>query len=691
MAAKLGILAGGGALPGRLARAAHGAGREVVIVAFQGHTEPATVEGLPHLWTRFGAAAEIFAFLRREQVVELVFAGPVRRPALSEILPDWQAAKILAKIGSRSLGDDGLLRAVSNSLESEGFRVVGIHEILTDLLAPAGRLGRHAPDATAEADINRGVEVVTVLGRLDVGQAAVVQQGLVLGVEGIEGTDALIARCGSLRRAGPGGVLVKLKKPQQDRRLDLPTIGVTTVKGAAAAGLRGIAVEAGSALIIDRADAIAAADRLGLFLVGVAGGEAGPGAKGPSERDGAGPSASPGPPPLTLFVIAGEPSGDVLGARLIGALKARAAAEGRPLRLLGVGGPRMVAEGLQTLFPMADLALMGVFELLPRLPRLIRRLGQTVAAIRDLTPDAVITIDAPGFSFRVGRRLRAGRHAVRGVPLIHYVAPTVWAWRPERARKIAAFLDHLLVILPFEPPWFEREGLACTFVGHSIIESGADRGDGAAFRARHGLTATDRLIAVLPGSRTTELKRLLPDFAATLARIVPDHPGLVAVVPAVAHLADRVRAAVAGWPLRTIVVEGDAEKYDAFAAAEAALAASGTVALELALAGLPSVIAYRLNALSVALYRRLIKTKYVNLVNIMHDRMVVPELLQEHCTPDRLATALTRLLDDSGARAAQIEALSTVDRWLGAGGPPPSERAAAAVWQIATQPRGERP
>ena len=683
MAAKLAILAGGGSLPARLAHAARGAGREVAMVAFEGHTEPAAVAGLPHLWTRLGAVADIFAFLRREQVAELVFVGPIRRPAFSEIRPDWQGAKILAKIGGRSLGDDGLLRALSAILEEEGFRVVGVHEILEGLLAPAGPLGALAPDAAAEADIARGIEVARALGRLDVGQATVVQQGLVLGVEGIEGTDALIARCGTLRREGPGGVLVKLKKPQQDRRLDLPTIGVATVENAAAAGLRGIAIEAGGALVMDRAEAVAAADRLGLFVVGIESERGSVAPPRPLTRDRG--SLDPGTS-LTFFLIAGEPSGDVLGARLIAALKARA---DRPVRFVGVGGPGMVAEGLETLFPMADLALMGVFELLPKLPRLMLRLNQTVRAIRDLHPDAVVTIDAPGFCFRVGKRLRTGKHPVRDVPLIHYVAPTVWAWRPERAKKIAAFLDHLLVILPFEPPWFEREGLACTFVGHSIIESGADRGDGPAFRKRHGLGPTDRLIAVLPGSRSTELNRLLPDFRATLARLAPTHPGLVAVVPAVAHLAGRVRKAVADWPVRTIVVEGDAEKYGAFAAAEVALAASGTVALELALARLPAVIAYRLNSLSVALYRHLIKTKFANLVNIMHDRMVVPELLQENCTPTKLAAALAALLDDPAARAAQVAALTAVDDWLGAGGPPPSARAAEAVWRNALHNRGE--
>lgn len=387
--------------------------------------------------------------------------------------------------------------------------------------------------------------------------------------------------------------------------------------------------------------------------------------------------------PVRIFLIAGEPSGDVLGAGLMAALKRGA---DRPIQFIGVGGERMVAEGLETLFPMAELALFGLLELLPRLPRLMVRLNQTVKAIRDTLPAAVVTIDAPGFTFRVGRRLRQGGGPGRAVPLIHYVAPTVWAWRPERARKIAAFLDHLLVLLPFEPPWFEREGLPCSFVGHAIVEGGVAAGDAARFRTAQGLAPTDRVIAVLPGSRVTEIRRLLPDFRATLERLAPGRPGLVAVVPTLSHLESEIRAALVGWPVPTRVIVGDAAKYDAFAAAELALAASGTVALELALARLPAVVAYRLNPLTVALYRRLIRARYVNLVNIMLDRMLVPELLQENCRPDRLAAALAPLLDDPAQRQAQIEGLAGVGAWLGQGGVPPSVRAAEVVWRLATKP-----
>ncbi|QCO01212.1 LpxI family protein [Azospirillum argentinense] len=266
---KLGILAGGGTLPARIAAAVRGQGREVFVVAFDGHTDPATVEGLPHLWSRFGAAGSIIDWLKKEKVGELVFAGPVRRPSFTELLPDWYTTKFLAKVGTRALGDDGLLRSVARELEGEGFRVVGLHDLLGELLTPAGPVGRLRPDAEAERDIARAVEVARTLGALDVGQGAVVQQGIVIAVEAIEGTDAMLARCAGLARPGPGGVLVKVKKPQQDRRLDLPTMGVTTVENAARAGLRGIAVEAGGSLLVDRAAVAEAADRLGLFVIGI--------------------------------------------------------------------------------------------------------------------------------------------------------------------------------------------------------------------------------------------------------------------------------------------------------------------------------------------------------------------------------------------------------------------------------------
>lgn len=266
---RLGILAGGGALPAMLAAAVAGSGRGVFLVAFEGQTDPATVAGFPHLWSRFGAAGTVIERLKREGVGEVVFAGPVRRPSLGELMPDWRTARFLARIGTRAFGDDGLLRAVVRELEEDGFRVVGLHELLNDLLTTPGPVGTLTPDAAARRDIARAVEVARGLGALDVGQGAVVQQGIVLAVEAVEGTDAMLGRCAALARPGLGGVLVKVRKPQQDRRLDLPTIGATTVANAHTAGLRGIAVEAGGSLIVDRTGVAEAADRLGLFVVGI--------------------------------------------------------------------------------------------------------------------------------------------------------------------------------------------------------------------------------------------------------------------------------------------------------------------------------------------------------------------------------------------------------------------------------------
>ena len=269
MPPKLGILAGSGDLPARIIAACRDSGRAFFVIAFAGQTEADLVGGTPHAWVALGAAGKAIKLLHKAGVEEVVMAGRIRRPSLSSLRPDLRGAKILARLGRAAGGDDSLLSAVVAELEKEGFRVVGADDILGGLLAEARVYGAVSPDAEAGRDIERGTEVARGLGRLDIGQAVVVQQDVVLGVEAAEGTDALIARCGSLRREGPGGVLVKLSKPGQERRADLPTIGVATVEAAAAAGLRGIAVEAGKALVVDQ-DAVAeAADRTGLFVVGI--------------------------------------------------------------------------------------------------------------------------------------------------------------------------------------------------------------------------------------------------------------------------------------------------------------------------------------------------------------------------------------------------------------------------------------
>ena len=382
----------------------------------------------------------------------------------------------------------------------------------------------------------------------------------------------------------------------------------------------------------------------------------------------------PDPDSPLIFILAGEPSGDILGGRLMAALKTKT---GGRIRFAGIGGDHMEEQGLNSLFPMSDLSVMGLTEVLPHLPKLLRRLRETVDNVTRLDPTALVTIDSPDFCFRVARRLKG-----RGIPMIHYVAPSVWAWKPGRARKISGFLDHLLALLPFEPPYFERVGLGCTFVGHPVVESAADQGDGAKFRRQHNIGKDAPLICVLPGSRSGEATRLLSIFGSTLSLLKQRQPDLKAVVPTVRGVAAMVEAAVAGWPVPSLVVRNDTEKFDAFAASDVALAASGTVSLELAMANLPAVIAYRVSPMTAWLARRLLRVRHVSLVNIIMGREVVPERLQDDCRPEVLAIDIERLLGDPDARRSQTQAARDALKQLGLGGIPPSQRAAEAVLTV---------
>jgi lipid-A-disaccharide synthase len=384
--------------------------------------------------------------------------------------------------------------------------------------------------------------------------------------------------------------------------------------------------------------------------------------------------------PASIFLVAGEPSGDALGGRLMAALKAQT---GGDVRFAGVGGETMAAQGLASLFPQSDVTLMGFFEVLPHLRRVVRRIDETVAAALAFRPDVVVTIDSPGFGLRVARRL-----AGRGIPLVHYVAPSVWAWRPKRAERISRYLDLLLALLPFEPPWFERHGLRCLYVGHPVVETIPRELDPRRFRERHEIPAQAPVLVVLPGSRRSEVGHLLPVFADAIAIVRGRVDGLHLVVPTVPN----VRTAVTAWasrlPSPTVVVTDAAEKYEAFAAGDAALAASGTVTLELGAVGVPTVLAYKGNRLSAAIVRRLLTVRFVGLVNLIADRAIEPELLQENCRPLALADAVTTLLTDTAAREVQKRGFAEVMQRL-AVDRPPSEKAAAAILALVSE--GARP
>jgi lipid-A-disaccharide synthase len=374
--------------------------------------------------------------------------------------------------------------------------------------------------------------------------------------------------------------------------------------------------------------------------------------------------------PALVYIVAGEASGDVLGARLMRAMRAQR--DG--LTFAGIGGARMAEEGLETLFPMHELALMGLAEVLPKLRALKRRMDETVADITARRPAAIVTIDSPGFALRLLRRV-----APLGVPRVHYVAPQAWAWRENRVRKYPGLWERLLCLLPFEPAFFAGHGLAAEFVGHPVLESGAETGDAARFRAMHAMAPDAMPIILMPGSRMTEITRLMPIFAEALRLLGARFPNLVPVIPLAASVAPRVTEAAAAWPHKPLLVTDVAGKHDAFAAAQVALTKSGTSTLELALAGVPMVVTYRVNPITAAIVRRVVKVSHAAMVNLLAGREVVPELIQEHCTPQRLAAEVSRLIESEDAAEAQRGAFQAVIESLRPPHGQPSDAAAAAV------------
>jgi len=377
-----------------------------------------------------------------------------------------------------------------------------------------------------------------------------------------------------------------------------------------------------------------------------------------------------------IYIIACEPSGDQLGAMLMGALSEETNGQAR---FAGVGGPMMEARGLSSLFDVRDLALIGVFEVLPKARMVLQRVKQTVADIEHSHPDVLLTIDSWGFTGRVHERLTKKGSAI---PRVRCVAPQVWAWRPGRAKQLARWINHLLTLLPFEPPYFTKYGLAATWMGHPVLESGFGMGDGAAFRKRLDIPSDATVIGILPGSRRSEVARLLPVFKDTVALLVQRYPKLHVVMPTVSTVAHEVHSASGGWAAPVSMVMDEDQRRDAFGAFDVALAASGTVSLELALARVPHIVAYRANALTAILLRLFVRTRFINLVNVLVGHEAVPERLQGQCRPDILADDISVLLRDDMRRVAQRADFAAALSRLSPGGERPSRKGAKTVLSL---------
>jgi len=384
---------------------------------------------------------------------------------------------------------------------------------------------------------------------------------------------------------------------------------------------------------------------------------------------------------MKYFLIAGEPSGDLLGMSLIQGLRQL----DPQAAVMGIGGSGMARQGLGSLFPMDELSLMGIWEVLPKYRHLKRRIAQTAQAVIDAAPDVLIGIDSPDFCLRVARLVRTRRPDLRTV---HYVAPSVWAWRPGRAQKMAQVIDHVLAILPFEPPLMQAAGMTCDFVGHPVATADVASADqGVLFRNAHGIAADAPVVLCLPGSRRSEVARLGARFDEALMRLRDRVPEIRVVLPTVPGVSGMVREMTHRWPTAPIVIEEEDEKRAGFAAADLALAASGTVSLELAANRIPMVIGYDMAPLSRLIVGMLLRTDTVTLVNLVSDTRAVPEFLGRNCQPGPLAQALQDALEDPVARKAQLDAMEVTMERLGRGGEAPGLRAARSVIEAIRRPR----
>lgn len=377
--------------------------------------------------------------------------------------------------------------------------------------------------------------------------------------------------------------------------------------------------------------------------------------------------------PVSLMLICGEPSGDQLGGQLMAALHTLA---GDNVKITGVGGLAMQAQGLKSLFPLDDTAVMGLREVVPKIPKILARVRQARDFALQTHPDAVVVIDSPDFTHRIARALK---RADPSICTINYVAPQVWAMRAYRARDMASYFDLVLALLPFEAPFFEKYDLKSVFVGHPVIERTARMKGGTALRERFSIANETPILALLPGSRTNEIRLLLPVFRDAVRLIAERVPGLITLLPTVPHVAARVRDATKEWPTPLHIIENETDKFAAFDAANAALAASGTVTTELALSRTPFVSAYRVGAVTYALGRWLFRLPYFTLVNLLLERRAVPEFLQSDASAENLANAVVPLLTDPDAAKKQIADLDEAAHKLGEGGEPPSLRAARAI------------
>jgi lipid-A-disaccharide synthase len=571
-----------------------------------------------------GEVGKTIDFLKKNRVGKIVFAGAVKRPSFRQLSLDWKGKWWLLKLKKDIFaGDDSLLKAVARLIRKEGFEVISGTSLLGNVFfTEEGVFSSRKPSALEQDDITLGLSAARELGLSDLGQSVVVSHKKIIGKEDENGTDTLIERCGL--KSKEGGILVKISKPQQDNRLDLPTIGVETIEMLHRHNFSGVAVEAERCIVLNRDAVIRRANELNIFVTAI---------KVKTTK---------------IFIIAGEASGDYLGSKL---MRDITEISRQKVEFFGVGGECMEKAGLKKLFAVRELSIIGIFEVLGKIFHVRRLINGTGRAICDYQPDVVITIDSSGFTHRVAKKVK-NTSTVRRIPVIHYVAPPVWAWRPWRAKSMRKFIDTLMVLFPFEPRYFKKHGLNTIFVGHPIAsDSDFNRPSDSELRIfRYSICKIDeekkfRIITLLPGSRASEIDRHLPVLEKFTRLMVDKYRKVKFIIPTIKHFESDIAMKTKHWKHRPIIVSQISQKVLSYYLSDMAVASSGTVTLELARVGLPFVIIYKTSPITYFIVKFLIKVKNVCLVNILSNKNVVPELLQEHCTAENIFRYAEKILD----------------------------------------------
>lgn len=558
---------------------------------------------VPKMVFKLGQVGRVLQFLKLNNVKKITLAGHVERPGLFDLSLDLEGFKWLSRLWKVLLngGDDALLREVADLFKENGIELISGTDFLKNVFFSEGIYSERKPNEEEQAEIELGIRESQMLGIQDIGQSIVVCGGEVIAKEDASGTDALIDRCFD-------GILVKTSKPQQDYRMDLPVVGLQTIENLHRHNFRGIVIEADRTIILNREEVLEKIDEYGLFLQAV---------KIRKKHK--------------VFVVAGESSGDYLGGRLIKDLKKI----DEDIEFVGIGGPCMEEAGIINLCPISKLSVIGIWEVLGKIFYFKDLIKKTVGTIVNYNPDVVVTIDSSGFTHRIDKRVKRKKS---DIPIVHYVSPPVWAWRGWRAKNLHKFIDKLMVLLPFEVDFLKSYGVNTTFVGHPIA-SDTD------FVEDDSLKPKDLTITLLPGSRPSELERHMPILKKFSELMIEKHPEVRFYLPTVKTVAPLIKKYIENWKYKPTVSTKKLKKVKAYNSSHVAVAASGTVTLELAKMGVPFVVIYKTSFITAKLVKWLIKIPYVCLVNILAGKSLVPELLQDDCTPENIAESVENVLN----------------------------------------------